>query len=433
MKVSLISLGCSKNLVDSELMLGSLKEAGHSITTENNADVIVVNTCGFISDATKESVNTIVDLLEYKRKGRCKKFIVTGCLVERYAEELKKELPEVDAFWGTGNIRAIADILDPAVVNRGYSSPPGSIYDPDSPRVLTTMPHMAYVKVSEGCSRVCSFCIIPRLRGGMKSREVVSIAAEARNLASRGIKELNLIAQDMTSYGRDIGTNLEALLRELRAVDGIEWLRLHYCYPWGFTDSLLELMAKEEKILSYIDLPLQHINDRLLKAMQRGTTTTQIMSLIEKLRGALDDLTLRTTFIVGFPGETEEEFGELLDFAEETRFQRLGAFKYSHEEGTRAGELDDSVTDEEKEERYERLMELQADISTAHNEALIGSRHDAFIEGTEDGSYIARIPSQAPEVDGYTFVKANRELRTGDMVRVQITGADTYDLFAELA
>jgi len=434
MKVSIVSLGCSKNLVDSELILGALTKAGHTITSEASADAIIVNTCGFIGDATRESVNTIVDLAEYKRKGGCRKLIVTGCLVERYAEELRAALPEVDAFWGTGGLFRIPELLAADGEASAYTSAPGTIYDPESPRVVTTPPHTAYVKVSEGCSRTCSFCIIPKLRGRMRSRDAESITREAALLAERGVREINLIAQDLTSYGRDIDTDLESVLKKLATVDGIEWIRLHYCYPWGFTSSLLDLISGEEKILPYIDLPLQHINDRILKLMSRGTSAKQIKSLVRRLRERIEGLTLRTTFIVGFPGETEEEFGEMLDFVEEARFERVGAFRYSHENGTVAGGMEDTVSEEEKVERYERLLETQAEISLANNRALVGSTHTAFIEGSdENGAYAARIPLQAPEVDGVTHLEAKRPLKVGDRVRVRITGADFYDLYAALA
>jgi ribosomal protein S12 methylthiotransferase len=433
-KVSIVSLGCSKNLVDSELILGSLKEEGYEVSSsEKDADVIIVNTCGFIGDAKRESINTILELSEYKRQGKCEKLIVTGCLVERYADELKRELPEVDSFWGTGNLLKIGQVLKKEKIKKFHKSPPGTIYDPDTPRVLTTLSHTAYVKVSEGCSRTCSFCIIPKMRGLMKSRRANSIVGEVKNLAGLGVKEINLIAQDMTSYGRDIGTNLENLLRELVKVDSIGWIRIHYCYPWGFTDSLVNLIASEEKILPYIDMPLQHINDRILKLMDRRTTGKKIREIMNKLRTEIDNLVLRTTFIVGFPGETEEEFNELLDFVEEARFERAGAFKYSQEEGTKAGEMPDQIPYEVKEERYEKLMEVQSEVSLRKNQALIGTKHEGFIEGTENGNYIARISSQAPEVDGITHVKRTNKLKSGDLVNIKITDVDIYDLFGELA
>jgi ribosomal protein S12 methylthiotransferase len=431
-RVSVVSLGCSKNLVDSELILGSLKNAGYETSSEKDADLIIVNTCGFISEAKRESINTIIELSRYKHHGSCKKLVVTGCLVERYADELKRELPEVDAFWGTGDLLRIGELIGKKRVKKIHKSTPGTLYDPDSPRVLTTLPHTAYVKVSEGCSRTCSFCIIPRLRGIMRSRPVESIVVEVKNLANLGVKEINLVAQDMTSYGRDIGTNLETLLRGLVDIDGIKWIRLLYCYPWGFTDSLVRLIAEEERILNYIDMPIQHINDRILKLMDRGTTSARIRNIIDKLRKEIPGLTLRTTFIAGFPGETDEEFKELLEFVEEAQFERAGAFKYSQEEGTKAGEMPNQIPDELKEERYERLLEVQSEVSLNKNRALIGTVHEGFIEGTENGNYIARVSSQAPEVDGVTYIKRNKKLKVGDLVKVSITGADIYDLFGEV-
>ncbi|MGE5446345.1 MAG: 30S ribosomal protein S12 methylthiotransferase RimO [Ignavibacteriales bacterium] len=432
MRAFIASLGCSKNLVDSELILGSLKNSGYEISSQKDADVIIVNTCGFIGEAKKESLNTIIELSKYKHHGSCKKLIVTGCLVERYADELRREFPEVDAFWGTGDLLRIGEFLGKKRIKKFHKSDPGTLYDPDTPRVLTTLSYTAYVKVSEGCSRTCSFCIIPKMRGLMKSRPVDSIVGELNNLANSGVQEINLIAQDMTSYGRDIGTNLETLLRELAKVNGIKWIRLFYCYPWGFTDSLVKLIAEEEKILNYIDIPLQHINDRILQLMDRKTTSDRIRGIIHKLREEIPNLTLRTTFIVGFPGETEEEFNELLDFVEEVQFERAGAFKYSQEEGTRAGDMPGQIPNEVKEERYEKLMEVQSEVSLNKNRALIGTVHEGFIEGRENGNYIARISSQAPEVDGVTYVKRTRKLKVGDLVKISIMDADTYDLFGEV-
>ncbi len=436
MKASIITLGCAKNLVDSELILGSLKKSGYEISTSREeADLIIVNTCGFIEDAKRESIDAILGVSQYKKGGSCKKLIVTGCLVERYREELEREIPEVDAFFGTGGLLKIGEILkeDKLKIKKPQTVDRGTLYDPDDPRVLSTFPHTAYVKVSEGCSRTCSFCIIPRMRGLMKSRPVESVVGEVRNLSALGVKEINLIAQDLTSYGRDLVTNLETLLRGLVRVGDIKWIRLLYCYPWGFTDSLVDLIAKEEKILNYIDLPLQHINNRILKLMARGTTSKKIRSIIERLRSRVPNLTLRTTFIVGFPGETDKEFEELLGFVEEAEFERAGAFKYSQEEGTPAGEMPGQIAEEVKEERYERLMETQSETSLRKNRGLIGRVQEGFIEGTEKGYWVARIPSQAPEIDGITYVrrKRNRKLRVGDCVKISITDADIYDLFGE--
>ena len=431
MKIYIESLGCSKNLVDSELILGTLKKSGHQISSEEEAEVIIVNTCGFIGDAKKESLDAILDLSEYKKTGSCKKLIVTGCMVERYSEELSQEIPEVDAFWGTGNIFKIGDALEEES-EKIKMYPPGTIYDPDSPRVMLTPTHSAFVKVSEGCSRTCTFCIIPKMRGIMKSRTIDSIVGEIYNLAQQGVGEINLIAQDMTSYGRDIGCNLEEMLREASKVDGIDWIRIHYWYPWGISDSLVKLVSDDNNILPYVDMPLQHINDRLLKEMDRKTSSKKIRDIIKQLRDGIDDVVLRTTFIVGFPGETEDEFEELLDFVEETQFDRAGAFRYSQEEGTPAGVMGEQVPEEVKEERLERLMEAQSEVSSNKNKSLIGSTHKGFIESVENGNYVARISSQAPEVDGYTYIKREEELILGDLVDIKIIDADIYDLYGEI-
>ncbi|MGI9554210.1 MAG: 30S ribosomal protein S12 methylthiotransferase RimO [Thermodesulfobacteriota bacterium] len=431
MKVSIVSLGCSKNLVDSELIVGDLKKRGHEFTEVENAETIILNTCGFIGDAKKESINTAIELLEYKKNGNCKKLILTGCLIERYSEQLKREMPEIDAFWGTGNLSQIHKLLDDEPENfKNYK--PGTLYDPDSPRELLTSSHTAYVKVSEGCSRTCTFCIIPKMRGLMKSRKKDSVKKEISNLADNGVKEINLIAQDMTSYGRDISTNLEELLLEISSVEKVEWIRLHYLYPWGFTDSLMKVINNEQRIVPYIDMPLQHINDRLLKLMDRRTTKEKTIDIIERLRANIEDLTLRSTFIVGFPGETEKEFEELLDFIEKYKFERAGAFKYSQEEGTGAATLEGQIAEDIKEERLETLMNLQSEVSYGKNNNIIGTKQWGIIEGLEDGTLYARLSSQAPEVDGITYVDSDNEDLIGDIVNLKITGCDVYDLYAKL-
>lgn len=431
MKISIVSLGCSKNLVDSELILGNLKNNGHEITNEENAEVIIVNTCGFIGDAKKESIDTALELLEYKRKGKCKKFILTGCLVERYAEVLKKELPEIDAFWGTGDLLRINDLIENENLDfRAYK--PGTLYDPDSPRQLLTNFHTAYVKVSEGCSRTCTFCIIPKMRGAMKSRKVESISREIYELSKIGVKEVNLIAQDMSSYGRDIGSNLEILLDEISLMDEIEWIRLHYLYPWGISDNLIKIISGENKILPYIDMPLQHVNNRILKLMDRKTTKEKTIEIINRLRAGIPDLTLRSTFILGFPSETEEEFEELLEFLEEYKFDRAGAFKYSREEGTKAGELSSQIDEDIKEERLEVFYSLQSEISYEKNMSLVGSIQKGVIDGADNNEIHARISSQAPEVDGITHIDNPENHKIGELVNLKITHADLYDLHATI-
>jgi len=425
-KISLVTLGCSKNLVDSELISGKLKKKGYSLVNEDEADVIILNTCGFIGDAKKESISTALELLEYKKSGNCKQFFLTGCLVERYSEQLKQEMPEIDGFWGTGSIQKIDELLEsPGMDFR--DNPQGTLYDPDSPRELLTSAHSAYVKVSEGCSRTCTFCIIPKMRGLMKSRPIDSIKNEILHLGDQGVREINLIAQDMTSYGRDIGTSLENMLFELSNIENIDWLRLHYLYPWGVTDSLIDLMSGDNKILPYIDMPLQHINDRMLKLMDRKTNRQKTIDIIERLR-TIPDLTLRSTFIVGFPGETENEFEELLEFIEEFKFDRAGAFKYSQEEGTGAALLEGQVEEDIKEIRLENLLELQSDISYQKNLDLIGTKQTAIVDEIEDEKLVARLSTQAPEVDGITYLDIKDESLIGKIVDIEITGCDIYDL-----
>ncbi len=430
MKVSIITLGCSKNLVDSELISGILKEKGYSLVKEDQADVIILNTCGFIGDAKRESISTALELLEYKKNGSCKKFILTGCLVERYSEQLRKEIPEIDGFWGTGSLHKIAELLENPVIDF-KKNPQGTLYDPDSPRELLTSTHSAYVKVSEGCSRTCTFCIIPKMRGLMKSRSVDSIKREIELLGDKGVKEINLIAQDMTSYGRDIGTTLEKMLLELSDIKNIEWLRLHYLYPWGVTDSLIDLMSGDNKILPYIDMPLQHINDRILKLMDRKTDRKKTIDIIGRLR-TIKDLTLRSTFIVGFPGETDQEFDELLEFVEEYKFDRAGAFKYSREEGTKAALLKEQIEEEVKEIRLNTLMELQSDISYQKNLKLLGTKQKAIVDGFENNNLIARLSSQAPEVDGNTYLDSHDRSLIGNVVEITINKSDIYDLYGTI-
>ncbi len=425
-KISLVTLGCSKNLVDSELISGKLKKKGYSLVPEDEADVIILNTCGFIGDAKKESISTALELLEYKKEGSCKQFFLTGCLVERYSEQLKEEMPEIDGFWGTGSLQKIDELLETPGIDF-KNNPQGTLYDPDSPRELLTSTHSAYVKVSEGCSRTCTFCIIPKMRGLMKSRPTDSIKNEIIKLGDQGVREINLIAQDMTSYGRDIGTTLEKMLSKLSDIENIDWLRLHYLYPWGVTDSLIDLLSADNKILPYIDMPLQHINDRMLKLMDRKTNRQKTLDIIERLR-TIPDLTLRSTFIVGFPGETDKEFEELLEFIEEYKFDRAGAFRYSQEEGTPAALLNGQVEEEVKEQRLEALMEIQSDISYQKNLDLVGSRQTAIVDGFEDGKLIARLSSQAPEVDGITYLDIDDKSLIGNIVDIKINSCDIYDL-----
>jgi ribosomal protein S12 methylthiotransferase len=402
-----------------------------------DADVVLINTCSFIDAAKAESIDTIVDISRLKQEGTLRKLVVAGCLSQRYPHELATELPEVDLFIGTGEIPQIVNILEEHERNqsrRHYVGIPEYLYDHVTPRLRSTPPYTAFLKVSEGCDHKCSFCIIPKLRGPHRSRSVDSVVKEATMLAQSGVKEINLIAQDLTAYGRDRkdGTTLYGLLSELVHVPELVWIRLLYAYP-NFLDSpLLELINKSEKICKYIDIPFQHVSADILKKMRRGKSGSAVQTAVEKLRESISGLTLRTSLIVGFPGETEEDFQALLDFVEKTRFERLGVFKYSIEEGTAAASLADHVDEEEKERRWQEVMDLQAGISRMKNEALIGSIQRVMIDGTDEtGQLIGRTQGHAPEVDGAVYLQ-NPVLKSGDFADVKITEALEYDLIGEI-
>lgn len=434
-KVCFVSLGCSKNLVDSEVMLGILKESGlEIISKESEADVIVVNTCGFIGDAKEESIDAILALAKNKEVGRCRRLIVTGCLSQRYKDEISVEFPEVDCFIGTGEYHRIGEAVKEDFGERVLVGLPTYIHDYDTPRLLTTPGLYAYVKVAEGCSNHCTYCSIPSIRGEFRSRAAGSVIKEAAELAAQGIKEVNLIAQDTTSYGADRDGSLSELLRGLVGVKGLEWIRLLYLYPGRVTDELISIMKNEEKVLSYIDLPLQHISPRVLAAMNRRYTRSEAVSLIDKLRSRLGDVTLRTSIIVGFPGETEKEFEELMSFIEEVRFERLGVFMYSREEGTPAYGFKNQVPNKVKSERMRALMEAQREISLENNERLIGRSVNTLIEGgaAEDGYALkGRASTQAPDVDGCVYIKDGAAV-PGEIRDVVITDAEDYDLIGEI-
>lgn len=434
-KVCLVSLGCPKNLVDSEVMLGILREAGAELTTDEAlADVIVVNTCGFIGDAKEESIDAILALAERKKTGRCRRLIVAGCLTQRYNEELADSLPEVDCFIGTGEYHRIAEVIREDFRERVLVGLPTYIHDYTTPRIVSTPGRYAYVKVAEGCSNHCSYCSIPSIRGGFRSRSVDSVVKEASSLAEQGIREVNLIAQDTTSFGKDRGAGLEELLRNLVPIKGIEWIRLLYLYPGRVSDGLISIMEAEEKVLSYIDLPLQHISPPVLKAMNRQYTRAEVEGLIEKLRSRLPDLTLRTSIITGFPGETERDFEELLDFIEAVQFDRLGVFMYSREEGTPAYDFKKQVPAKVKAGRMDALMGAQREISLRKNRELIGKRIRVLVEeGPGEGySLKGRASSQAPDVDGVVYMKATHAA-PGDIISAVVTGADDYDIHADAA
>ena len=441
-QLHIISLGCARNLVDSEVMAGLLQKNDYRIVQEpGEADVVLVNTCGFIGPAKEESIETILEVARLKEEGKVKKLVVAGCLSQRYPEELAAELPEVDLFIGTGEVPRIAEILrehDADATRRKYIGLPSYLYDETTPRLRSTPSYTAFVKVSEGCDHKCAFCIIPQLRGPHRSRSIESVVNEVSSLGRSGVKEINLIAQDLTAYGRDRkdGTTLHDLLRELAHVGGVEWIRLLYAYPNYLDQKLLETIRDSEKICKYVDIPFQHVSQNLLRRMRRGNSGSAVRQAAEKLRAAIPGLTLRTSLIVGFPGETEEDFAELLDFVEATAFERLGVFKYSREEGTAAARMIESVPEEEKERRWQEIMDLQSSISRKKNEALIGSIQRVMIDEVDRCSeqVTGRTQAHAPEVDGAVYVNWSREdggPRGGEMIDVRITAALDYDLMGE--
>ena len=442
-KISIVSLGCARNLVDSEVMAGLLQQDQYTMVEQPaDADVVIVNTCGFIGAAKEESIDTIIEIGRLKEEGRLKKLIVAGCLSQRYPEELALELPEVDLFIGTGEVPRVAEILREHEINstrRKYVGVPSYIYDHATPRLRSTPAYTAFVKVSEGCDHKCAFCIIPQLRGPHRSRSIESVVTETSGLASAGVKEINLIAQDLTAYGRDRkdGTTLYGLLSEMAQIPNLVWIRLLYAYPNFLDKPLLDLIRDSENICKYIDIPFQHISRSLLQRMRRGKSGSAVREAVQKLRDAIPGLTLRTSMIVGFPGETEADLEELLDFVEETQFDRLGVFKYSEEEGTAAATLSGKVSEEEKEERWQKLMEVQARISRKKNEALIGSIQRVMIDGTDpdSGKIVGRTQAHAPEVDGIVYVggvKLKKNLpQSGEMIDVRIADALDYDLIGE--
>jgi len=438
--VSLVSLGCPKNLVDAEVMLGHLPTDRYEIVTdESQADVIIVNTCAFIREAKEESVETILDVADYKLNGRCQLLVVSGCLPQRYQVELAEDLPEVDLFVGTADAPRVVELLDQYLQGQSPGHViglPDYLYDHETPRVTSSPYYSAYVKIAEGCSNHCSYCVIPSIRGTLRSRPISSIVAEVERLVSEGVKEINLIAQDVTAYGadRDDGAAIEPLLRELVSIEGLVWLRLLYAYPDGISDELLDLIASEEKICKYLDVPIQHIDDALLGAMNRRIDEAGIRGLLERIRSRMPDATLRTSLIVGFPGETDEQFRKLLAFVEEGHFERLGVFRYSQEEGTAAARLDSQVPERTKQARYRRLMKAQSRISFRKNRALVGRVEPVLVEGYSDETDLllgGRAICQAPDVDGQVYITAG-QANVGDIVSLRITDSSEYDLIGEI-
>ena len=437
MKIGMVSLGCPKNLVDSEVMLGLIREKQLEITNDPaEADLIIVNTCGFIESAKEESINTVLQMAEYKQNGSCKYLVMTGCLGQRYADELFESMPEVDAIVGTDSFTDIGWVIDQVMAGKRLKHlqklESKNVAMP--PRMLTTPSYMAYLKIAEGCDNCCSYCIIPQLRGPYTSRPFAEVLAEAKALADSGIKELIVVAQDTTRYGEDTTGKLllPQLLHDLNALDGIEWIRVMYLYPNNFTDELIEAFATLDKVCKYIDIPLQHASDRLLDSMNRFDTREQVETLLNKLRTRIPGITIRTTFIVGFPGETEEDFEELKDFVEKQRFENAGVFQYSQEEGTVAGAMENQIAPEVKENRYHELMALQAGISEEIHQEREDAELEALVEGfDEDNLAYGRSTHEAPDIDGTIFIENAEGLKVGDMVRVRILQGFTYEMVAE--
>lgn len=436
--VGLVTLGCPKNQVDSEIMLGLLDQAQFQIVDDvEDADVLIVNTCGFIESAKKESIDTILELSEYKLSGRLKYLVVTGCLAQRYHDELIKEIPEIDAILGTGNFDQIAEVIRKGLAGSGMSgvTTPEFEYRKDLPRVTTSPAYTAYVKIAEGCNNRCSYCIIPELRGDVKSRSMEDIVAEVQALVDRGVKEVILVAQDTTVYGVDRYGKLmlASLLQELVKVDHLHWIRIMYSYPDHINDELIDVMAKEPKICKYLDLPIQHASDRVLKRMNRPTRRAEVETLIAKIRKAIPDVVIRTSLIVGFPGETEEDFAELMDFVQKVRFDRLGVFTYSREENTPADRMEGHLPEEVKEERWDAIMAVQKDISLAHNEALIDTDVEVLVEeiySEEEAIVFGRTQWDAPEIDNLVYVH-NCRAQIGERIKARIVDAMEYDLVGE--
>ena len=439
MKILFVSLGCDKNLVDSETMLGILGSRGYTFTDdETEADVIVVNTCCFINDAKEESINTILQMAEYRKTGPCKALIVAGCLAQRYKEEITQEIEEVDAVLGTASYENIAEAIEEAL---GGQHP--MIMDPlDVPvhtgkRMLTTGGHYAYLKIAEGCDKHCTYCIIPKVRGAYRSVPMEELIDQARELAEQGVKELILVAQETTLYGVDLygRKRLHELLRELCRIDGIYWIRIQYCYPEEIYEELIQVMKEEEKICHYLDLPIQHASDDILRRMGRKTTKAQLLAVVDHLREEIPDICLRTTLIAGFPGETQEEHEELMEFIDTCEFDRLGVFTYSPEEDTPAAVMDNQIEEEQKELWRDELMELQQEISMDKAEEMIGRELLCMVEGSvaDENAYVTRTYKDAPNVDGYLFLQTAETLMTGDFVRARVTGAMEYDLIGEMA
>ena len=438
-KILFISLGCDKNLVDSEVMLGILADRGFEMTdTEDDADIIIINTCCFINDAKEESVNTILEMAEYKKNGPCRALIVTGCLAQRYKQEIVDEIPEVDAVIGTSKYDEIFDAVEQALKGSHFLDVDDLERLPSVPgkRILTTGGHYAHLKIAEGCDKHCTYCIIPKIRGNYRSVPMEQLLSEAASLAGQGVKELILVAQETTLYGMDLygKKSLHILLQELAKIKGIRWIRILYCYPEEIYPELIETIKNEKKVCHYLDMPIQHASDAILKRMGRRTTKAQLKETVSLLRKEIPDIVLRTTLIAGFPGETQEQHEELMEFVDEMEFERLGVFAYSPEENTPAASMPDQIPEEIKEERRDAILELQQEIAFDKAADMVGRTLYAMIEGkvADEPAYVARTYADSPDIDGYVFVNTGEMLMSGDFVKVKITGSAEYDLIGEL-
>ena len=439
MKILFISLGCDKNLVDTEVMLGMLASRGYEMTNdEQEADIIVINTCCFIHDAKEESIQNILDMAEYKKNGNAKALIVTGCMAERYRQEILDEIPEVDEVLGTTAYDRILDAVDAALAGQHevMTADLDALPLPETKRLVTTGGHFAYLKIAEGCDKHCTYCIIPKIRGNFRSVPMERLLKEAWDLAEQGVKELILVAQETTLYGKDLygEKSLPKLLRELCKISGIRWIRILYCYPEEITDELIQVMKEEPKICHYLDLPIQHANDTILKRMGRRTSKQELIDIVQKLRKEIPDICLRTTLITGFPGETQEQHEEVMEFIDTLEFDRLGAFTYSPEEDTPAATFEDQIDEGVKEDRQADIMELQQEIAFDKAEDMIGREVLVMIEGkvADENAYVGRTYRDAPNVDGLIFINTDVELISGDFAKVKVTGALDYDLIGEL-
>ena len=439
MKIMFVSLGCDKNLVDTESMLGILRNKGFEFTDDEfEADVIAVNTCCFIHDAKQESINTILEMAEHKKDGACKALIVSGCLAHRYQDEITKEIPEVDAFLGTSSYDKIADVILAVLEGKGYNCIDSAdrLVCTDTERIITTGGYYEYLKIAEGCDKHCTYCIIPKVRGNYRSYPMEYLVRQAESLVEKGVRELILVAQETTVYGVDIygKKSLAELIKRLAGIEGLSWIRILYCYPEEIDDSLIEVIKNEPKVCHYLDMPIQHASDNILKRMGRRTTKQELKDVIARLRENIPDIALRTTLITGFPGETQEEHEEMLDFVDEMEFDRLGVFTYSAEEDTPAAAMPGQIDEAVKEARRDAVMELQQAVSLDKSREMVGRVIECLIEGKieDDNTYVGRSYKDAPNVDGYVFVNTDENLMSGDIVKVRIDGAMEYDLIGSL-